>query len=368
MRVVAYTVIAAVAALAAAAVAMLAADRMAHAQMSLGLGLGLSERSRGAGGTTGGSFIAPAVSLNFATGGYNNTAAAGCNSAATCVTTTNSGGMAVDASGIWHNFGANTPRITNLGLTVEEARTNLFLNSQAPVTQTITVVNTSVYTVSVYGTASVVLSGAGTGTVTQGNPVTFTASTTSLVCTVSGAGGTFQNVQVELGAFATTPISTTSAAVTRQADNIMLTTLPTMGSSYTVLGSGAPESPVSNSTAQLVFELDDTTANNRTTAYRAGTADPFIVAGGTTIYAPTLATWPQNTLGKIAVAYRSGAQASAFNGVADNTGVSAAALATPTRLVVSAALANFFWNGTISSVALWPTTALTAAQLRQVTQ
>lgn len=63
---------------------------------------------------------------------------------------------------------------------------NLYRSSNAPATQTRTVVVGQNYTVSVVGSGSIALTNAGTGTVTEGSPVTFTASTTSLVSTVTG--------------------------------------------------------------------------------------------------------------------------------------------------------------------------------------
>src|SRR5262249_28252629 len=79
----------------------------------------------------------------------------------------------VDSSGNWTSVANNVTAQSNLnGRVCEEARTNLFLNSQVPVTQTVTVVNGSTYTISLVGTGSLALTGAITGTVTQGNPVT----------------------------------------------------------------------------------------------------------------------------------------------------------------------------------------------------
>jgi hypothetical protein len=59
------------------------------------------------------------------------------------------------------------------------------------------------------------LSGAGTGSVVEGAPITFTASSTSLTCTVSGS---LNRAQVETGTKATSYIPTTTAPVGRVAD------------------------------------------------------------------------------------------------------------------------------------------------------
>jgi hypothetical protein len=108
------------------------------------------------------------------------------------------------------------------GLLIEEARTNLNLNSATGSLQTITVVSGSSYTLSFYGTGSMVMAGAYTGTLTGAGAfptrttLTFTASTTSLV--ISSVTGTVQYVQVELGLYASSYIPTGTSQATRSVD------------------------------------------------------------------------------------------------------------------------------------------------------
>jgi hypothetical protein len=118
------------------------------------------------------------------------------------------------------------------GLLIEEQRINLFLQTGSPANQTITVANGTEYSVSFYGTGTLTLSGAATQTMNGSSAnvrtsYTFTASTTSLVIAVSGSV-TYPNV--EAGGFATSHIPTTSASVTRSADNVNIT-----GSDFTGL-------------------------------------------------------------------------------------------------------------------------------------
>ena len=114
------------------------------------------------------------------------------------------------------------------GLLSEAAATNLYLNSATLVTQTNTVLNSTSYTVSFYGTGTVVLAGAATATIVgTGTNVrtvySFLSASTSLVSTVSGS---VTNAQLQATAYASSYIPTTSVAVTRPADAYQLAVPP----------------------------------------------------------------------------------------------------------------------------------------------
>ena len=127
----------------------------------------------------------------------------------------NSTATYIDDDGLLRTAGIDVIRFQNGRYLCELAATNRFLQSGTPATQVITVVSGTVYTVQCYGSGSITLSGAGTGSVVEGAPITFTASSTSLTCTVSGS---LNRAQVETGTQATSYIPTTSAPVTRAAD------------------------------------------------------------------------------------------------------------------------------------------------------
>jgi hypothetical protein len=133
-----------------------------------------------------------------------------------------------NASGVIESVASNVPRLdytnsTCPKLLAEQQRTNLVFPSDVATTQTRTVTAVA-HTLTIYGTGSVTLSGVATGTLTgtgANNRValTFTPTAGSLVLTVSG---TVTNWQLEAGAFSSTLIPTTTAAVTRLKDDIAI--------------------------------------------------------------------------------------------------------------------------------------------------
>lgn len=143
-------------------------------------------------------------------------------------TTRASSGLAQKADGTWVSFSSGSPRVTDQGLLIEEARTNLFLNSDAAATQNVTVA-TGTYVVTVWGTSGSVTTSLGTAIATGFGAITAAVTGTrqvltvatggTIVCTVSGSP---LYVQFELGAFGTSPIVTAGASATRAADVITL--------------------------------------------------------------------------------------------------------------------------------------------------
>ena len=133
--------------------------------------------------------------------------------------------VAVDAPRFDFDPVSRSPR----GLLIEEARTNLLVNSpiSGVVLPTQSVSVTAVpHTISFYGTGTITLSGAavasvvGTGAYPNRRVLTFTPILGVLVCTVVGL---VQFAQLEVGGFATSFIPTAASPVARSADIATMT-------------------------------------------------------------------------------------------------------------------------------------------------
>ena len=345
-----------------------------------------------------------------------------------------SAGTAVDAYGNWwqqissascpsNQNGLCAQRTTNLGITVEEARTNSALWSRdlTNAAWTKTNITAALNATGIFNdanTASTLTATAGNGTVLQSVTLATGNSYSVFVKRLTGSGeiditgnggtgwtniassinsATFTRVSIvnqavtnpsigfrivtngdaiivdvhdlELGSFVTTPIVTTNAAVQRNADAVTMTLPPVFQKAYGLVSCGTPEAPSAYGTNQRITTISDGSGANFLAAYKgSGGATVFIQnnSGGTATTFGS-ATWAQSTLGKVSGSTTAGAQVGAFNGSANGTGAGSLPVGVNTVGFGNNTVGGAIWNGTISRITVIPTIAPVAAQLQAYT-
>ena len=171
-------------------------------------------------------------------------------------------GSYVNLDGSLSTFASGEPRRSARGLLVEETRTNLFLNSAVGVTQTVTVVISTVHTVSFRGIGTITLSGAFVGSLVGTGAsnfvaLTFTPTTTSLTLTITGD---VRNVNLEANLAASSWIETAGASATRNGD-VLAVSSP--GITYPLTLFIEYERAVDSGTAVTLLRVDDGTLDER---------------------------------------------------------------------------------------------------------
>jgi hypothetical protein len=283
-------------------------------------------------------------------------------------------------------FDHNPTTGESLGLLVEEARTNLLLNSATLSTQSVTVA-AAANTLSFYGTGTVTLTGVSTAGPLVGTgannrvSLTFTPTVGVLVLTVSGS---VTNAQLEAGAFPTSYIPTTSATVTRAADVASITgsnfsswynhnegTLRATASirgGNTVISSGLA---IVNGIAKLAESA--VTANSRGIVFNTSTSPNRYSASqrsATTNVTVNDTTYETVQLGKyynLTTSYVNNSTqglALSVDGRTVITNATAVDVPVPTRLLIGAGnsgsntgvgIDEYYLNGTIKRLTFWPT-------------
>ena len=277
----------------------------------------------------------------------------------------------IDSSGVITAATNNQPRfdydpvtLVCKGLLIEESRTNSLLNSDTLSTQIVTV-TAAVRTLSFYGTGSVTLSGAhtavvaGTGAYPTRTTYSFTPTAGALTLTVAG---TVQYAQLEAGAFATSYIPTTSAALTRNADVATMT--GTNFSSWFNQTEGAITCQFNRTTAApsssfiRIWEMSDGTTSNRMRMMLGvtTTANYDCTSGGSAVGSMDVGAYTANTNAKITGAYKTDSFAGSQNGASPTTDTSGIISWTMNQLVFggNATGGGSYLNGYVQKFFYYP--------------
>jgi hypothetical protein len=289
-------------------------------------------------------------------------------------TYTNSSGVLTSSAVDTARFDFNPSSLQSLGLLIEQSRTNILLNSLLNGTNlsTQTVTTTAVpYTLSFYGTGTIVLSGTnistqvGTGAYPSRKVFTFTPTAGSLILTVTG---TVQYAQLEVGSSSTSFIPTGASQVTRATDVATIT--GSNFSSWYTQGLGTIYSEAdwiqTLTTFPGAYSFDDGTTNNAILSYGANTINTNSRVGGSNIFlSQSVVLTSTRTFIKNAIAYSNANYASSFAGAAPTTQASGAVPTGLTRLQIGA-YNNAYLNGHIKNITYYPS-VLTSAQLQALT-
>lgn len=203
-----------------------------------------------------------------------------------------------------------------------------------------------------YATAAA--SGTGTGT----RIALASADNTQIYAGNSTSGAYFWGVQQEVGAFPSSYIPTTTVSVARTADSC----IRTLGSEFsatagTVVVAGRASGGQDAGAAQVVWDIGDTTANNRLFVARQTAADTlrYQVFSGGVGQGPLDNTFINSTAFKASTAWAANDLALSFNGAAIQTDASAS-IPTVTSLGLGIYTGvSSQMNGHILRFDYWPT-------------
>lgn len=213
-------------------------------------------------------------------------------------------------------------------------------------------------------TASIVSAGNGyyrCTVTTTSNTDTAISTTFRFDGTPSGSSGfLLYGAQLELGAFATSYIPTTTTSLTRNADQVAMT--GTNFSSWYTSSSAALAATVIPNTAagtRPIWQLDDTTANE-IIALRGNVANPelYIVDNGTPQAQLDAGTITANTQYGLCAAFTANSCAASQNGATPVT-TATATMPTVTQARIGSDGSNFL-NGAVRTLRYWPQRILNA--------
>jgi hypothetical protein len=283
-------------------------------------------------------------------------------------------GTYFDATGTMQTAAINAPRwdydpVSHAlnGVLIEEARTNVLLNSAALGTQSVTV-TAQAYVLSFTGTGTITKSGTATGALvgtgaSQRVSQTFTPTAGSLTLTVTG---TVTNAQLEAGGFPTSYIPTTATSATRAVD---VASMPTGGWLSALPGTMVAEANIPTLTGATFTHvtIDDGTSANRIIIRNISTV-------ATALYLVSNAVTATANIGNIAAganfkagaALLSGSVYGTVNGGAIVSASGAAPSGLTTLRIGNSTAVTQALNGWMRRIRYWPR-ALSNTELQSVT-
>lgn len=320
-------------------------------------------------GLTATTQILPRLALDFTTAVTDARVATA--RASNTATRTNSSGLLEVVNANLPRYDFNPTTLACLGQLIEEARTNLLLNSTIDganlATQSVTLTAVA-HTLSFYGTGSVAISGGHTATVAgAGNYPSrktygFTPTAGSSTFTVTGD---VKYAQLEVGAFATSFIPTAGSSVLRNADAVTMT--GTNFSSWYNAAEGtlfAEASTFSNaSTDKFIANINNNGFPNRillsfsslNNFVASVVSNSSVQVNGTNGSAASL-----NVPIKMCFAFKLDNFAWSQSGVTPSTDTSGAMPVAVDRLWIGSAVSSAFLNGHMRQIKYWPQRAIDA--------
>jgi hypothetical protein len=274
-----------------------------------------------------------------------------------------------NSSGLIEIINANLPRynfnpstLLCQGQLIEEARTNLFLNSLIDgtnlATQSVTL-SAVAYTLSFYGSGSVDITGGHTATVSgvgdfpNRKTYTFTPTAGSSTFTVTGD---VKFAQLEAGAFATSFIPTAATSVLRNADVVSMTGTNFSNWYNASEGSFAVLSLMTNaagtSTPTAIMVRDSTSAN-RIQLRHQSTNYNFLVQNASVPQASFSTPYVLNSQENAVLSYKTNSFISALNGQIVGTDFTGTVPSVDRMDIGSFGGANYI-NGHIAKILYWP--------------
>ncbi|WP_273387026.1 phage minor tail protein L [Thermomonas hydrothermalis] len=192
---------------------------------------------------------------------------------------------------------------------------------------------------------------------------------TTSVYAGDGVSGVYMwGFQVEAGAFATSYIPTTTAAVTRAADYATVTDLSTLRFNVSAGAlSVTARAPASLAQAATLLSYNDNSTNNviRFRMEAGGALKAEVIAGGVTQASLALGTLTAGAQFRAAMSYAANDIRGCLNGGTVQSDASAS-IPTVNRLMIGRGASGEWWNSTIRRHRYW-SRALTNAELQTVT-